>query len=320
MKKLSSWILVVVMLLTMVFSACAETKTVRIGELTWLNNTEADRTAYMDHLVNYVSGEKTPDDDVDIQYETVTFDNLNSMLMGLTSGQIDQMMIYFIVGAYLTTQNEGIALELTAPSYGPTASPALVYALTDVYKGTDFSFMMLDTNTELCEAFNEAIRAMKEDGTLYAIESSQITSAISGEEIQPVILEKIDGADTIRVAVTGDLPPLDYIAPDGMPAGFNTAVLAEISRRIGKNIELVSIDAGGRATALASGAVDVVFWARVNTPSETVSGMLTEEELSMIESLKTEFDAFRSADEDLPAGVICTDPYYHDVFVNVVKE
>ena len=70
-------------------------------------------------------------------------------------------------------------------------------------------------------------------------------------------IEKIDNAETIRVGVTGDLPPIDYVDEAGIPAGFNTAVLAEISRRIVKNIELVSIESGARSIALSeySGAV-----------------------------------------------------------------
>ncbi|MBQ9575106.1 MAG: transporter substrate-binding domain-containing protein, partial [Synergistaceae bacterium] len=73
---------------------------------------------------------------------------------------------------------------------------------------------------------------------------------------------KIEGADVMKVAVTGDLPPMDCILADGRPAGFNTAFLAELSKRIGRNIELVSVSAGARQSAISSGRVDVVFWTR----------------------------------------------------------
>ena len=48
---------------------------------------------------------------------------------------------------------------------------------------------------------------------------------------------------------------------DGTPAGFNTALLAEIAKRLGKNIEIVDIDSGARAVALTSNKIDVIFWA-----------------------------------------------------------
>ena len=55
-------------------------------------------------------------------------------------------------------------------------------------------------------------------------------------------------------------PPIDYIDADGAPAGFNTAVLAEIGRRLGVNIELISAQTGSRTMALTSGTADAVFW------------------------------------------------------------
>lgn len=34
----------------------------------------------------------------------------------------------------------------------------------------------------------------------------------------------------VKVGVTGDLPPLDLILPDNSPAGFNTALLADVDK------------------------------------------------------------------------------------------
>ena len=72
--------------------------------------------------------------------------------------------------------------------------------------------------------------------------------------------ETFEGTATLKVAVTGDLPPVDFIAADGTPAGFNTALLSELARRMCVNVKLVSIDSGARSAALASGNVDVIFW------------------------------------------------------------
>ena len=41
--------------------------------------------------------------------------------------------------------------------------------------------------------------------------------------------------------------------------------LPEVETRLGKNIELVSVDAGTRASALAGSVVDMVFWERTVT-------------------------------------------------------
>ena len=136
--------------------------------------------------------------------------------------------------------------------------------------GNDFAFLMMEDNAALRDEFNAAIEAMKADGTLDRLVQEQIDGLIDGGEFKPVELPHFDGAETVKVAVTGALPPMDYVAADGTPAGFNTAVLAEIGQRTGKNIELVVVDSMGRAAALASGAVDAVFWTRTSSAARTV--------------------------------------------------
>ena len=121
-----------------------------------------------------------------------------------------------------------------------------------------------------------------------------ITDLKPNEDPPAVKIEQIDGADTIKVGVTGDLPPLDLILADGTPAGFNTAVLAEISKRINKNIEIVTIDSSTRAAALMSGNVDVIFW-----------------------TVTPEGESPLPANSDTPAGVALTNSYYQDVVVDV---
>ena len=135
---------------------------------------------------------------------------------------------------------------------------------------------------------------MQSDGTLDRLTKEYITD-ISVEKDPPAVeLPHFDSADTIKVAVTGDLPPLDYVGADGTPAGFNTAVLAEIGNRMLKNIEIVNIDSGARAAALTSKQVDVIFWAIVPV-SEIIP-----------------------ADSDKPKGVILTEPYFKDKIVHMI--
>ena len=133
---------------------------------------------------------------------------------------------------------------------------------------------------------------MKDDGTLDALVKKYIDNP--SETPQAVDIPNIDGAETIKVGVTGDLPPLDLVLADGTPAGFNTAVLAEISKRIGKNIELIQVDSGARAAALTSKQVDVIFW--VVVPAD---------------------DSNRPKDFDTPEGVAVTTPYYPAIVVDV---
>ena len=54
---------------------------------------------------------------------------------------------------------------------------------------------------------------------------------------------------------------MDYIAEDGSPAGFNTALLSEIGRRLKVNIEILNIESSARTISLTSRVADVIsFW------------------------------------------------------------
>ena len=138
------------------------------------------------------------------------------------------------------------------------------------------------------------IKEMQADGTLDRLTKEYITDINAESEPPAVELPHFDSAKTIKVAVTGDLPPLDYVSADGKPAGFNTAVLAEIGNRMLRNIELVQVDSGARAAALSSKQVDVVFWAIV-----PVSEIIPQ-------------------DSDKPDGVILSEPYYKDKIVHLI--
>ena len=137
------------------------------------------------------------------------------------------------------------------------------------------------------------------------------------------------------MAITGSLPPLDYVAPDGTPAGFNTAMLAEIGSRMGKNVELVQVDSIGRAAALASGAVDAVFWTRTNHYANLFSildneerkhlawdtfGAATEEEKNTLNLILELIDFVPFGAGDMPDGTIISDPYYTDAVVPVLTK
>ncbi len=79
------------------------------------------------------------------------------------------------------------------------------------------------------------------------------------ENVTPVTMPVIPNAPVVKVAVTGDFPPLDLVLPDGTPAGFNTAFLAELANRVKVNFELVPMDSGARPLAIAKGHVDALF-------------------------------------------------------------
>ena len=256
-----NFLLFAMILTAVILSGCGSSgdeQSIKIGTLTQLNTTPEKAT-------KLVSGGQMN-----------FFDNFNSMQMALSSGNVHVIQTYGSVAKYMTAQNPELKINESQT----------------VHLVDDFCCAMREEDVELKNSFNSAIEAMKSDGTLDALVYKYVTKF----KDTPVSVEikHIDGADTIKVGITGDLPMLDYVLPDGRPAGFNTAVLSEISERIGKNIELVQIESAARAAALTSGQVDVVFW--VVVPADASD---------------------RPKDFDTPAGVAVTEPYYQDAVVNV---
>lgn len=171
------------------------------------------------------------------------YDSLNTLQMALNKGDVDEISVPEPVGEYMLNTNsdyEAAAIAKTEPV------------------SLSFGFRKSD-DSEMLDRFNEALLSMKTDGTLAIIASKFVTEP-GADKPEPINFIKYDNARTVKVAVTGDLPPIDYVAADGTAEGFNIAILAEIGRRLHINIELVNIDSGARAASLASGRSDIVFW------------------------------------------------------------
>ena len=173
------------------------------------------------------------------------YDSLKLMQLGIMSGEIEVISTYKSVADYLVAKNDKFEI---------IPNDAL-NKLSDY-----FCFAVRKDEIALRIDIDRAINEMKADGSLDRLINDYITKVDKEKDPPKVELPKFIGADTIKVGVTGDLPPLDLILPDNSPSEFNTAMLAEISKRLGKNIETVQIETGARAAALDSKLIDVVFW------------------------------------------------------------
>ena len=252
-------------------SADKKDNKIKLGMITRLNASEDNFGKFMEQLEETL--------DIKIGSHTIVFfDSLSQMQSALQAGKIDEISTYHSVARYMLAKN---------PQFQVLKDHSLEFI-------DSFCFALRDDEKELTETLNKVIGDMQADGTLAKLSKEYITD-INAEHDPPVVeLPKLDGADTIKVAVTGDLPPLDFVSADGKPAGFNTAVLAEISKRINKNIELVQVDSGARAAALTSKQADVVFWAIIPV-SEIIP-----------------------SDSDKPEGVTLTVPYFKDKIVHMI--
>lgn len=150
-----------------------------------------------------------------------------------------------------------------------------------------FCMLLRGEDVELRDQISACIAEMKEDGTIKEMSQRYIEDVIEGDDPDAVVPEVFSDATTIKVAVTGDRPPMDFVSTGGEPLGYNTALIAEIAKRLGDNIEFVTVDCGARSIALATGVCDIVFWMEIG-----------------------DFENWEGADfEDQPENTIVTEPY-----------
>ena len=193
------------------------------------------------------------------------FDSLSLMQMALNRGDIDEMILPDFVANYLMKFSS---------SYEPSCMSS------SGQMSLCFGFMK--GNELLAAKWNYALEYMRNNLQLSALEKKYIHDIKPEDDEydyvygmddrrkkqkrrkERITFTEFPGAETIRVAITGDLPPVDYVNEEGLPAGYNIAVLSEIGKLLKVNIKTVNVDAGGRTAALVSGRADVVFWFEVN--------------------------------------------------------
>ena len=265
MKKLVLLAVTLVMVLSLCLPAGAEpavevTKYGNIGRLSKLNITEDQLNDVLkDIMVNSICN------------RYVFYDTMTDMLMALQRGDIVVLETDQNTVRYIASRNDGI---VDRPPY---LNPNNLL----------FCMLLREEDAELCDRLSAAIAEMKEDGTLEQLRQRYVEDVITGVDPDAVEPEIFPGAPTIRVAVTGDRPPMDYVSARGEPLGFNTALIAEIAKGLGINVEFVNVNCAARGIALATGVCDIVFWMEVG-----------------------DFENWEGADfEDQPENTLVTDPY-----------
>ncbi|MBR0316871.1 MAG: transporter substrate-binding domain-containing protein [Synergistaceae bacterium] len=227
MKK----ILMAVIILIIAFSSCcfaADNNSVKSGILSYLGTTESEFQIALDDLRKSVAPLIPTDDSHLEEWEDYDmfegflsslvknrrivkfYDSLLSMQMALRSSMIDEIVLPEAVVMYIVNNN-------------PTQYEIL-FSLNMMPSTISFGFKK--GNVELQKEFNSAISAMRKDGTLMSLEEKYINQ-LGASEPAKAKFQEFKGAKTIKVAVTGDLPPIDFIAADGTPTGYNTAILSE---------------------------------------------------------------------------------------------
>ena len=190
------------------------------------------------------------------------YDSLMLMQMALNAGEIDEMILPDFAAEYLLKIDKRYAPSCISNSGVMSLCFGFMKENQALKNKWDFALNSMRNDFTLAGLEQKYIKNFPEDNSydyIYGINKKQNTNAIK--------FERFKDSETIKVAVTGDLPPVDFVAEDGLPAGYSMAVLAEIGKRLKLNIQPVQVNAGARTSALVSGRADVVFWYEVHKNS-----------------------------------------------------
>lgn len=168
------------------------------------------------------------------------YSNLTAMILDLDAGNVEYLLVPASVANYLKAQDDSLTI---AP--GGAGVP------------TEIRMAVRAQDAELYQLLQDGIGTLREAGDLDALIDTYITNvSTSGSESG----SREEKEKTYVVGVTGDLPPMDYVAADGTPAGFNVALMNAIADKMGVSFEFVQVEADARLSALSSGKIDVIFW------------------------------------------------------------
>ena len=175
--------------------------------------------------------------------EILPFNKRSDLLAAVLSGKIDAFHAPKIVAEFYAKRNDN--LKIIEPKDPFEAEIVMAVRIDDVKLKSDL---------------DSAITVLQGNGTMKVLEDKWITNLPASNEPAFEATPKIGNAKTIYVGVSGDFAPLDYIAADGRPAGFNVALLAEIGKMLNVNFEVVSIESQAKFAALFSKKIDAVFF------------------------------------------------------------
>lgn len=170
------------------------------------------------------------------------FNRPSDVIAAITTGKIDAAPVMSYMAEYYVKRNSQLKMVEAAKSFP-----------VDVVMFLRAEDSLLKNDLDL------AITTLQDNGTLAKLKETWITNLPIKDEPMLTEMPKIEGAKTVFVGLTGDYLPLDYMAADGRPAGFNVAFLSEISKLLNINFELVSLETQAKFQALGSKKIDVVF-------------------------------------------------------------
>lgn len=201
--------------------------------------------------------------------ELLYFDSFQAALAALKSGKTDAVMALEPVADYYVGLDEDLSSILLNKAEGT------------------YRMALRAEDAGLLTDINVALRSWSEDGTLDVLRKEYVTGLTSDKQFEGKDMPYFDDAPTLYVGLSGDNPPVDYIAADGNPAGYNVELLYKLSEALHVNFEIKVMPLETKFPALVSNKIDIFFLHAISDEVEATTQTMAEN-----------------------SGISLTDPYY----------
>jgi polar amino acid transport system substrate-binding protein len=241
MKKISAIYLAAVLLL-FIFTSCSNTAP--DPPIISISDLEGQTVA-----VIHTPKSSTPEEIAKIEgftpREVLVCETINEALAAIKSGRAKAILgIYREEADFFMSSDENL-------SYLPR--------ITD-YKTSSLSMLARASDSALVSEINTAIEKLRDDGTLEKLVKDYISDADENTLASAPTASGGGGSTDLRIGISGQWPPFDYITPSGAATGFNVALSTAVADKLGRTVQFVTIPPEQKFTALMSDRIDLYFF------------------------------------------------------------
>ncbi len=154
---------------------------------------------------------------------------------------------------------------------GCGSKKANLVILDTEYITEDYAIAVGKTNNQLLDDINNALVALKEDGTVKKIQDKYIL----GVEHDLVFQQNVDGKEEIKMGTNAEFPPYEFKEGNDI-VGIDAEIAAAIADKLGKKLVIEDMAFDGLIPALEAGRIQFIMAGLTVTEDRKKSVNFTE--------------------------------------------
>ena len=159
----------------------------------------------------------------------------------------------------------------TEPAKENANEDAKLTILSTEYITEDYAIAVSKDDPQLLEDINNALKSLKEDGTVKKIQDKYIL----GVEHNLVFQQDVEGKEVIKMGTNAEFPPYEFMEGDAI-VGIDAEIAAAIADILGKKLVIEDMAFDATIPALQAGKIDFIMAGLTVTEERQKSVNFTE--------------------------------------------